>query len=217
MVTCMEQREGFCSYIKRAENGALIRAEASLGESAGVDLSFDKSLQEEGGIPVPKELLSCLLTAIVTESKKTPIRICLSAEGTPGFSDFDLPCCASPKKTVAVLLGEVDGKTADIIKTKYGEENVKTAKNGLIPVAELIRSAAVNVLFSGPLREVATFLGIPIRETSHLLGLFPNGTDGFILASSPDLLDAVRNRETLLALQQLSQQEIKAGILITQQ
>lgn len=213
LVTCMEQTETGCSYVKRTADGILIRAEAKKNGSAGVDLSFGENVN---GM-IPPELLSCLLTAVLKESKKVSLSICLSSEKETDFSVVDLPQTEQQHKTVAVLLTGTDENTLAAIKQSYGDENVKVYDRGLIPIKELMRSAATNIIFSGSLKAVAEFLGLPGKETVHLLGVFQNGTGGFVFASSPDLLDAVKNRETLQLLQTLSEQQIKAGILITQQ
>ena len=212
LVTCMEESPTHYGYVKREKDGILVRADAMENDTPGIDLSFGEGIPQE----LPPELISSLLSVIARESCKTPVSVRLSAEGTPDFSQLDFPQVESEKRTVAIVLGETDDQTLEVIKNNYGEENVKSAKKGIVPIVELLRSAAANVLFAGSLREVADFIGVPIAETSHLLGLFQNGTDGFILASSPELLDAVRNQETLFALQKLSEQQIKAGILITQ-
>ncbi len=216
MVSCLRDETGTFMYGKKNSNGVLISATAAFSDEAGVDISFGDGFCGEIH-ELPPKTLSFLLSILMEESKGRGIRIILSAEEPiTSFEDLSEYYPQQDKKTFAVLLGKPDCSVLSSLSALYGEENVKSKNGELNAIWELAKSSVVNVLFAGTLKDVAKFLGIPYKEAGHLLGYFEEGKSGFFFATSSLVLDDVRNQETLGILQQLSKNQIKAGILITQ-
>lgn len=219
LVTCTREEEGLCQYVKRNAEGVLIRATTVWNEEVGVDLAVGEGILIENGVPaIPQSLLSALLSVLLRESRGKAVRLVISSDAEAlAFDEMTTaPFLQKEKKTVAVLLGETNDETLKALKTRYGDEGVKQAGESLGVLFELAKSAALNVLFAGTIGDIARFMGICPCETTHVLSCFKNATDGFVIASSPLLLDEVRNHQTLELLQKLSAKNIKTGILITQ-
>lgn len=218
-VTCTREEPGLCQYVRRSADGTILRATAVRGDAPGVDLAIGEGILTENGVPaISPEVLSAILAGMAEESRGQSVRVVLSAD-TENLTLLEFPEYAlrpKEKKTLVVLLGETDADTLAAFQSRYGADAVKPAGVFRGVVAELAKSAALNVLFAGKLGEVARFLGIQPREATHLLGGFEKGRSGVLFASSPQLLEQARNQETLELLQALSEEHAKTGILITQ-
>lgn len=218
MVLCTRDEENLFQYAKRNADGVLIRATATLSDETGVDLSFGEGMGVEKGIPIiPQATLSGLLAVIAAEAGRKAVRVVLSADAE--FVSFDeIPDVWRKEnaKTIALLLGKPKEETVSALKAQYGEEGVKTADGFLKGILELAKTSVVNLLFAGSLKDVAQFFGIRQSEASRIFGYFKNGSEGFMMVSSPLAFKEIRNQQTLTLLQTLSDKQIKTGILITQ-
>lgn len=217
MAACMQNEPGLFVFGKRDSDGVLIMATATFTEEAGVELSLGEGFLSELS-QFPPRLLSCLLSTLITEARGKRVHLLLTAEGTPSLEDLPKEYCEKvPKKSAVILLGNPNKKMVSALKEQYGDALVKESKGEWKATLELMKSSVTNLLFAGTLQEVARFIGIPYKEAGHLLGCFGNGTNGFFVTTSSLIFEDVRNRETLELLQQLSERNIKAGILITRE
>lgn len=219
-VTNLTEKKDCCRYARKNYAGIRIFATAVWNDEAGVKLSFGEGIRMKNGLPmIAPEVLTLLLTVLSGESKGKAVCVTLSADAEiDSFIDFSEYSCPQQKteRTAVILLGKNDPQTVCALKECYGEDAVCTQKAFSEILNFTLKKAVKNVIFTGKIESIARFLGIPVCQASGLFGAFSEGHKSFWVASSPDLLGLAQNTKTLELFNRLSEENKKAGILITQ-